>query len=186
MRIHSRDEGAALVEFAVIAIVMFTILFGIIEMGLALRDWLSVTSSSREGARVAAAAGNDPDADCAILNAATGPLLALGANTDLAVWIYDASTGSFNPGIAQHYVPDTGTPSPLNCDTSWERVANGYPPGARNVAANNLGTVGIRVQFCHVWLTGFFPYGSSCSGGDGTLWADDAIMRIEPKSFSGP
>ena len=47
-----RDEsGGSLVEFAVIAPLLFVILFGIIEFGILLDDQAKITNASREGAR---------------------------------------------------------------------------------------------------------------------------------------
>ena len=45
------QKGAAAVEFAIIAPLLFTIIFGIIEFGLLLYDKQVVTNASREGAR---------------------------------------------------------------------------------------------------------------------------------------
>lgn len=183
MRIHRKDDGAALVEFAVVSLLLFTILFGIIEFGLAFRDWLSVTSATREGARVASAAGNDPDADCAILNAATGPLLAVNADTadTFRLFIYEATdTGDFSTANPyQEYEPAGDSPlNPVNCNATWDRVSNSYPPANRGVTFDDLDTIGVRIDFTHEWVTNFFPF-------DGD-WTDDAVMRIEPKSFAGP
>ena len=182
MRIHSKDDGAALVEFALIATLLFTILFGIIEFGLAFRDWLSVTSSTREGARVAAAAGNEPDADCAILNAMTGPLLAVPTDDadTFRVFIYKANNDGSISGEFQEFTANDGTSlDPVDCNKSWDRVTNGYPPANRKVTFDDLDTVGIRIEFTHQWVTGFFPGGNPD-------WTDDAIMRMEPKSFASP
>ena len=47
-----RDEqGGSLVEFAVIAPLLFLILFGIIEFGIMIYDKAMITNASREGAR---------------------------------------------------------------------------------------------------------------------------------------
>ena len=45
------QKGAAAVEFAIIAPLLFTILFGIIEFSLLLYDKAVITNASREGAR---------------------------------------------------------------------------------------------------------------------------------------
>lgn len=45
------QKGTAAVEFAIIAPLLFTILFGIIEFGLLLYDKQVITNASREGAR---------------------------------------------------------------------------------------------------------------------------------------
>jgi Flp pilus assembly protein TadG len=44
-------KGAAAVEFAIVAPLLFTIMFGIIEFGLLFFDKAIVTNASREGAR---------------------------------------------------------------------------------------------------------------------------------------
>lgn len=48
------DDGAALVEFAILAIPLFTIVFGVIEFGWAFFQNLDVRHGAREGARLAA------------------------------------------------------------------------------------------------------------------------------------
>lgn len=48
-----RDGGAALVEFALIAPVLFLVLFGVIEFGIALNDYQSIRHGVRDGARQA-------------------------------------------------------------------------------------------------------------------------------------
>lgn len=54
-----RQKGAAAVEFALIAIVFFTLLLGIIEFGRALFTWNSVAEATRWGARLAVVCDKD-------------------------------------------------------------------------------------------------------------------------------
>ncbi|MCG6157478.1 TadE family protein [Rubinisphaera margarita] len=49
----SRRRGAALVEFALVAPLLFTLIFGIIEFGRLLMVQQMITNASREGARQA-------------------------------------------------------------------------------------------------------------------------------------
>jgi Flp pilus assembly protein TadG len=49
-----QDEGAASVEFAIVAVLLFLIVFGIVEFGLWISEYEAMTSAAREGARVAA------------------------------------------------------------------------------------------------------------------------------------
>lgn len=51
---RGEDEGANLVEFALLAPLLFLILFGIIEFGWVLSQHLDVRHGAREGARLAA------------------------------------------------------------------------------------------------------------------------------------
>src|SRR5262249_41136118 len=56
-RAHRRccgdEQGAALVEFAIILTLFFLLIFGMIEFGLDYNDYISVRNGSREGARLA-------------------------------------------------------------------------------------------------------------------------------------
>jgi Flp pilus assembly protein TadG len=45
------EQGAAAVEFAVVAVLFLTIVFGIIELGILMFDKHILTNASREGAR---------------------------------------------------------------------------------------------------------------------------------------
>jgi Flp pilus assembly protein TadG len=45
------EQGTAVVEFAIVAPLLFLILFGIIEFGILLYDKAMITNASREGAR---------------------------------------------------------------------------------------------------------------------------------------
>ncbi len=47
------ERGAALVEFALVAPLLFLLLFGIVEFGMAFNDFIAVRNGSREGARTA-------------------------------------------------------------------------------------------------------------------------------------
>ena len=47
------ERGATLIEFAIIALLLFTLLFGIIEFGWILFSYISLTAAVREGVRLA-------------------------------------------------------------------------------------------------------------------------------------
>jgi Flp pilus assembly protein TadG len=48
------ERGQALVEFAFVAVIFFILVFGIIDFGLGLHSWITVTNAAREGARLGA------------------------------------------------------------------------------------------------------------------------------------
>src|SRR6185503_19473961 len=54
MRRLRREEGAAAVEFALISVVLLTLVFGMIEFGIAFSKVNVYTGAAREGARYAA------------------------------------------------------------------------------------------------------------------------------------
>ena len=72
-RVHARardahkERGAAIVEFALVAVVLFIIIFGLIEGGLLVRARNAVRSAADEGARRGAIAANQESADWQIL-----------------------------------------------------------------------------------------------------------------------
>ena len=50
---HIGQKGAAAVEFAIVAPLLFILIFGMIEFGIILYDKAMITNASREGARYA-------------------------------------------------------------------------------------------------------------------------------------
>jgi Flp pilus assembly protein TadG len=68
------EEGAAAVEFALIVGLLAMLVFGLIEYGLAFWQVQNLRASAREGARVAAVRGTDPDIRSAMEAAAVGSL----------------------------------------------------------------------------------------------------------------
>lgn len=68
------ERGAAAVEFALVSVVFFTLVFGIIQFGLWFWSWQAAGHAAREAARVAAVS---PCQDAAITDAATNGLQAV-------------------------------------------------------------------------------------------------------------
>jgi Flp pilus assembly protein TadG len=54
---RERQRGAAAVEFALVAIVFFMLLIGVVEMGRVLFTWNAAAEATRYGARVAVVCG---------------------------------------------------------------------------------------------------------------------------------
>ncbi len=64
VRARARDNrGVALIEAAIFTPVFFVLIFGVMEIGLAMNDSLALSSSVKAGARMASASGNDQKAD---------------------------------------------------------------------------------------------------------------------------
>ncbi len=70
-----KENGQALVEFALVAPLLFLILFGIVQFGIAYKNSLALTDAVRAGARKASVSRQAPDpagaATSAVLGAAT-------------------------------------------------------------------------------------------------------------------
>ncbi|MDD2933204.1 MAG: TadE/TadG family type IV pilus assembly protein [Methylotenera sp.] len=60
VKVYLKEKGAALVEFALVAVIFFTVLFSIIEFGYLFWGNLSMQHAVREGSRFAVVTGFDP------------------------------------------------------------------------------------------------------------------------------
>ena len=68
------EDGAAAVEFALVVSLLFVLLFGIMEFGLAFFQLQSLRSATREGARAAAIDGDAAEISDAIVAGSSGSL----------------------------------------------------------------------------------------------------------------
>jgi hypothetical protein len=175
------EKGTTLIEFSLIFMFLMMIALGAFEYGMAFRDWLSVTVATREGGRVAASAANNGDADCVILEAATGALQSLQTGQVRFVHIYKSDiSGSYPVSNSYTRIYRPATPTDLDlvaCSGSdWVAVNLGtnWDPEDR---VNDTGTadwIGVRIEFQHTWQTNFLWW-------NGTVdWDDDAVFRMEP------
>jgi Flp pilus assembly protein TadG len=69
-----REEGAAAVEFALVAGLLFMLIFGMIEYGFAFFQMQDLRAATREGARVAAVDGNTTQIRTRVVQASAGSL----------------------------------------------------------------------------------------------------------------
>jgi hypothetical protein len=177
LRSRGEDRGSALVETAIVLSLLMVLAIGAFEWGMAFRDWLSVSSATREGARVAASAGKIVDADCAILEATAGSLLAIDDSLIRFVNIYKADANGAPTGQMQTYKPfdpDTDAPANLRCERWFAVNDTAYPPANRDNIGAERDWVGVRLEFTHSWKTGLFWW----SGG--VTWSDRTIILMEP------
>ncbi len=189
-----------MVEMALASLLLFTLLFGIVEFGLAFKDRLSVANSTQAAARVGTGiVGTTPPADFLIVEALRATLSA-GVNEDAIaeVWIYKAQPSGepvdpFDNNLTNIYtfLPNDTDGCPWNpCPDPAVQPQSGWLPAGRNVDITNLDNIGVRVFFTHTWVTGFLGYDDvSCAGGrdpaDNSLvncWAETSVLRMEPQS----
>jgi hypothetical protein len=186
-RSNDGDRGATLVEAALVYALLFIALFAIVEFGLAFKDWLSVSHAAREGARAGATYGTDPSADIQILRDMERTLIPAGIVDDIQVVTIEAVP--LGPSNEYTYAPGTGcstkvgvpplpgccdwTPCPEPFRTDYETPQ--WNPARRGVEASTLDRIGVKIQFKHEWVTGFFF--------DSTDFITDADFQIEPQVF---
>lgn len=190
---RDKERGASLIEAAIIMPILLLLVVAIMELGLAFKDFLTVSYLSREGARIAALAGDDPAADCAIL-AGLGDLI---APSDLArieeIQIYQANPNTGAQGATNRAVYNPGE-DPTICtpptggwpSDGWSinAVGAGFPPTSRGVAVSttsggaSLDIIGVRVILQRNWVTGFGPFSGSSTVDEST------ITRMEPEVYA--
>jgi Flp pilus assembly protein TadG len=108
-----RQKGTTTVEFAIVATVLFTVLFGVIEVGRALFVWNTLSEGARRGARVAAVCPVDHPsiARVAILEEPLGG--------DVSPVVNGLSTAN----VQVAYLDDTGTPTADFPEIRYVRVS---------------------------------------------------------------
>lgn len=71
---EGRESGAALVEFAFVAMLLFVLAAGAFDYGMAWRTGLAINEASRTGARVGSAMGDQPTTDYYLLSGSKAAL----------------------------------------------------------------------------------------------------------------
>lgn len=181
-----RERGANLVEFAIVVPIVLLVVIGILEVGVAFRDLLTVSNAAKEGVRVMAAMGDDPMSDCVVLTKTSS---ALASSVTLAnliqIEIFKADTaGNQSPGTTNVYTLPVGA-DPTDC-TEWspnptEIDSLVWSPEARNVKMGTddiLDIAGVRVTYTHNWITGFPPFVGSFVVNEAT------VSRLEPEEYA--
>ena len=175
----ARDDGAALTEFAMIMPILVLILVGIMEVGMAFGEQMRVSQATREGALIGAVAGNDPDADCYIINDVVETInqAQLDRMINLQIYLTDPATGDQNFGLTNTYTYTGGDPT--DCVNSWNSTIN-WPSTGRKVVVGPtsvLDILGVRIQMDRSWITGLPPFSGSY------VIDQTTISRLEPEAF---
>jgi hypothetical protein len=165
MRHKGREIGANLVEFAIVMPIVILVLLGILETGVAFRDFLTVSNAAKEGVRVVASMGDDPTSDCVAL-------------VEIEIFRADAN-GNQISGDTNTYSLQLGG-DPADCG-DWTVTQFGWDPLDRNVVTGGsppLDIAGVRVLYTHGWMTGFPPF-------NGSFTIDEAtVSRLEPEEYA--
>lgn len=186
------EGGGVLVEATFVLPVFFALLLGVVEFGLAFKDYLTAANMSRTGARVASAAANDALADQRALAALERASAATSRAAIERIVVYRADTvdspvppvcTTSATGVASGAVrcnvygpADIGrAPADFGCQpTSPDRF---WCPRDRKVAQAGPGgppdLVGVWVKIRHDYLTGLV--------GSSVELTNRTVMRVEPR-----
>lgn len=171
-----RERGTAAIELALIFMVMLMLVIGTFEWGTGFADRINLSSAVREGARVGAAAGDNIDADCRIIEAAAGALNAVQGNVVKELHIYESNTDGDFTNVSQIYRPVQGSEVGLGCSGGeWYVIQNGWISSSRDITGAVRDWLGVRVVLDHNWKTGFLWWNGTVT------WHEDAIVHLEPK-----
>lgn len=126
------QDGAAAVEFAIVAGLLFMLIFGMIEYGFAFFEMQTLRGAAREGARVAAVGGDDGQIQDRIVAASAGSLPSgfsgwnavpgdrcdSGGNPDQSVLVQ--ITGPYPGNVQQAFQIDVPFLPPITLDPTIE------------------------------------------------------------------
>jgi len=195
-----RGRGQTLVEFALILPLFMILLMGVIEFAFMFNATLAINFASRDASLIAAEAGSNTTADCAILakieQAISAPLDKTKTLTSgiQSVTIYKADRAG-NPVATTDYTRTgtttcTGfTPAPM----PYTLGANGYPMGlvptggrcdtlagcSTTIPMDSIGVKIVYRYYFHTPLRNLVSFLPGASGG----WLDFSwsnVMRMEP------
>jgi Flp pilus assembly protein TadG len=185
-----RAKGQSLAEFALVFPAFVLILFSVIEFAFILNAMLGVNFASREAALTAAEAGNNADADCAILRtveASIGSPADKNRVTTVEIYLSKANGTPVQPERKYVYVRQGSMPCPLPTNAN-ARLPYTYSFGsyAYNTRCNVLAgcgtktvdTIGVEISYVYDWktpLVSLLPM-----AGPGYNFHMGNAMRMEP------
>lgn len=186
----------AIIEAAFVTPVFFTLVLGIIELGLAMNSELALSHATRAGTRVASASGNDKFADYGIIKSLSREISALPKGQIKQIVVYRASKFGEAPSTGCQggtgANPGTSTTAPA-CNVytvadftrpkaEWGCLATSpdrfWCPTKRKVTTINGGSeyVGVWVKVEHRWVSWLF--------GKTVTLTDQSVIRLEPRTQS--
>jgi hypothetical protein len=189
---RERSRGAVLVEATFITPIFLMLVFGIIEVGLAMNDSLALAHSVRAGTRVASASGNDLLADYGIIQSIKRESSALPEEQIIRIVVYRADKYGDPPSTScQNGTPSSNTAAgakPCNVydpddfdkvKSRWGcKPAEGlevWCPTVRKVSQTGGGPeyVGVWMKIEHEWVTRMF--------GEVLTLTDSSVIQLEPR-----
>jgi hypothetical protein len=184
-----RDRGAVLVEAVLVFPLLITLVMGILEFGMVFSDKMTVSASTRAGARAAVAYSRQANYDGQTRDAVASALSSRTTGTPLELWIYrvDPNDSSQTNGSPKGFSDFS------NCSTqclkyTWNQSANGglggwdtnggggWAYGTMNACTMPLDQLGVWVKVRHDLFTGLF--------GKTMTLTDHTVMRLEPQPLS--
>lgn len=205
-RTRARSErGATLIEFAITALLLFTMLFGIFEFGMVFRSRATTSDAAADGARAGAIQGPNKSAggetaDYSIMKAIREDTAGINPETIVRIVVFKgSSSGAGAPASQVPALCKAGTPVAGRCNVydpnaAFERVQAGdagYFDCAANAASpacswnpssrrngprpSDIDYLGVWIQVRHPYVTGLFGRSLTIQGA--------SVVRLEAGLF---
>ena len=192
-RHQCREAGQSLVEFALIFPTFIVLTLFIIEFAFVFSAILGVNYASRNGALVAAEAGDDKLADCVILQQVEDSIGAPGNKANVqTVTIYRTdqsgsvryATLTYTRGGTTTCTKGTG-PTATSLTVPYSAPTGSYTydqrcnflNGCPALGRSQIDTIGIEITYDHSWVTPIRNFGLA---GTGATLTQSNAMRMEP------
>jgi Flp pilus assembly protein TadG len=94
-RRHRRQRGQSLLEFALVLPLLLIFLFAIIDFGMALRSYVTITNAGREGARYAVTCQTDADIQNRVVSTSSGLLTTADVSVEFTPTGNPCSSGTY-------------------------------------------------------------------------------------------
>jgi Flp pilus assembly protein TadG len=182
MRLRRRDRrrdqrGAVLVEAAFVFPILVLLVFGVIEYGMTFKDSLTLSSSTRAGARTASSLARVDAYDTTTAAAIDVAMSAISNDAPQKLVIFKAVNGK--PIGTVDACTSCLTFSWDQASHTWKKTGGSWLATSHNACVGTNGPpneVGVYIKARHTFLTGLF--------GDGITLTDTTIMRFEPRTIS--
>ena len=140
--IHNEERGETLIEFAVSAVVLLTLIFAIMEFARAMYIYHFVSYAAQTGTRYAIVRGSTWKTAC---SSSTSGMDCIAADTDVSAYVKSIAP----PGV------DT---SKLTVNTNWLATAGGSSGATCTTVTNNPGClVQVTVSYQFKFVAPFMP-----------------------------
>ncbi len=128
------SPGQAIVEFALVIPLFLTVLVGVIEFGFLLNAVNTVNYATRDAALIAAEAGNNTTADCAIIKqvfADMGAPTTWDQVTEIRIYLADVNGNGANGSTVDVYSAGGSTTCVTGQDSQGHDITTDYPVAGR-------------------------------------------------------
>lgn len=185
---HSeRERGASLLEFALVAPVLLLLVFGAFEYGMFFKDYLTVSNTTRTGARVGSAAGSNADADYQILQAVKAAATALpgGSNSIERITIYRSTSAGGGPSATCQTTSSAAEKCNAYTASAFTQPATKFGCGGGSIdfvwcPTTRVDSQAVGPDYLGVWVKTTHGFVTKMFGTSKTI-TDSVVMRIEPK-----